>query len=281
MLARKVLHTLARNPAVIRRLATKAAGNRPLLTQVNANFALQIHRRHYGAVPSQEFMFRQFFDNRTYTYTYLLADPETKDAVLIDPVLELAERDASIVNDLGLNLIYAINTHVHADHVTGTGELKKRIKSCKSVIAEPKAKADVHIKHGDVIKFGSFQLECRSTPGHTDGCTTYVWHEKGMAFTGDALLIRGCGRTDFQQGNSKTLYESVHGQILSLPENFLLYPAHDYTGQTVTTVAEEKKYNPRLTKDINQFVKIMEDLKLPYPKEIERALPANMVCGVF
>jgi sulfur dioxygenase len=281
MLIEQVLRTVARNP-LIRGVATstKAASNRPLLSQVNANLPVQLYR-YYGAVPNKEFMFRQLFCNRTYTYTYLLADPKTKDAVLIDPVLELAERDASIVKDLGLNLIYAINTHVHADHVTGTGELKKRITSCKSVIAEPKAKADVHIKHGDIIKFGNFQLECRSTPGHTDGCTTYVWHEKGMAFTGDALLIRGCGRTDFQQGNSKTLYESVHGQILSLPENFLLYPAHDYTGQTVTTVAEEKKFNPRLTKDVNQFIKIMNDLKLPYPKEIDRALPANMVCGVF
>jgi len=276
MLARRALNTFARNPTLLKGLAAGKVAK----TQVSASLGLQFYR-HYGAVASNEFMFRQLFCNRTYTYTYLLADPDTKDAVLIDPVYELAERDASIVKDLGLKLIYAINTHVHADHVTGTGELKKRISTCKSVIAEPKAKADVHIKHGDIIQFGNFKLECRSTPGHTDGCTTYVWHEKGMAFTGDALLIRGCGRTDFQQGNSKTLYESVHGQILSLPENFLLYPAHDYTGQTVTTVAEEKKYNPRLTKDLNQFIKIMNDLKLPYPKEIDRALPANMVCGVF
>lgn len=233
-------------------------------------------------MPGQDYIFRQLFDNRTFTYTYLLADPITKDAIILDPVLELADRDTRIVNDLGLNLLYAVNTHVHADHVTGTGEIKKKIPKCQSVIAAvSEAKADVHIKHGDVIKFGKFHVECRSTPGHTNGCMTYVWHEKSMAFTGDALLIRGCGRTDFQQGNSETLYKSVHEQIFSLPAETLLYPAHDYTGQTVTTVEEEKKGNPRLTKALEEFKKIMDDLKLPYPKQIDRAVPANMVCGMF
>jgi sulfur dioxygenase len=164
--------------------------------------------------------------------------------------------------------------------VTGTGDLKKVFPKMKSVIAAiSKAKADVFIKHGDKLDFGKFSLECRATPGHTDGCMTYVWHQKGMAFTGDALLIRGCGRTDFQQGDSKLLYESVHSQILSLPPDTLLYPGHDYTGQTVSTVAEEKIHNKRLTKSVEEFTKIMNNLNLPYPREIDRALPANMVCG--
>ncbi|XP_067679859.1 persulfide dioxygenase ETHE1, mitochondrial-like [Haliotis asinina] len=230
----------------------------------------------------QDFIFRQLLDYKSFTYTYLLADTTTNEAVLIDPVIEMVERDCQIVKDLGLNLVYAVNTHVHADHITGTGEIKKRLPTCKSMIAEiSKAVADVKLKEGDLIKFGSHQLEVRSTPGHTDGCLTYVWQQQGMAFTGDAILVRGCGRTDFQQGNSGVLYDSVHNKIFSLPDNFRLYPAHDYTGQTMTTVAEERKYNPRLTKPKQQFIKIMEDLKLPYPKQIDRALPANMVCGVF
>lgn len=235
-----------------------------------------------STVPHKDFFFRQLFDNRTFTYTYLLADKETKEAVIIDPVYELAHRDASIIRELGFQLKYAVNTHVHADHVTGSGELKRIVEGVKSGIAEvSKAKADVKLNEGDILDMGKFQIECRSTPGHTDGCMTFVCHENHMAFTGDALLIRGCGRTDFQQGDSGKLYDAVHGKILSLPSHFLLYPAHDYTGQTVTTVEEEKKFNTRLTKPRTEFAKIMEELNLPYPKEIDRALPANMVCGVF
>jgi len=228
----------------------------------------------------KDYLFRQLFDNRTYTYTYILADTKTKEAVIIDPVLELVPRDAAVIEELGLKPLYGINTHVHADHVTGTGDLKKVFPNMKSVIAEvSKAKADLLVGQGDRIQFGKFNLECRNTPGHTDGCMTYVWHDKKMAFTGDALLIRGCGRTDFQQGNSERLYESVHNQIFSLPPETLLYPGHDYTGQTVSTVAEEKMHNRRLTKSKSEFAKIMNNLNLPYPKEIDRALPANMVCG--
>ncbi|KAK2191804.1 hypothetical protein NP493_45g05052 [Ridgeia piscesae] len=227
-------------------------------------------------------IFRQLFDNTTYTYTYLLADSESKEAVIIDPVIELVDRDLRIIKDFDLKLCYALNTHVHADHVTGSGRLKQSIPSCQSVIAAvSKAKASVHVKDGDVLKFGKFDLEIRATPGHTNGCLTFVLHECGLAFTGDALLIRGCGRTDFQQGSSETLYKSVHDKIFSLPEDFLLYPGHDYTGQTMTTVGEEKKLNKRLTKDLKSFTELMNNLKLPYPKKIDQALPANMVCGVF
>ncbi|XP_060067343.1 persulfide dioxygenase ETHE1, mitochondrial-like [Ylistrum balloti] len=230
----------------------------------------------------KDYIFRQLLDYKSFTYTYLLADPVTKEAILIDPVYELVDRDVNLVHALGLDLKFAINTHVHADHITGTGEIKKRIPSCKSVITEVSgASADIRSKDGSKVEFGNFSLEVVRTPGHTNGCCTYIWHEKGMAFTGDALLIRGCGRTDFQEGDSATLYESVHSKIFTLPSNFLLYPAHDYTGQTVTTVAEEKVLNPRLSKTKEQFVEIMANLKLPYPKQIDRALPANLVCGVF
>ncbi|CAG2211330.1 ETHE1 [Mytilus edulis] len=220
-------------------------------------------------------------DYKSFTYSYILGDPVTKEAIIIDPVIEMVERDARIIKDLGLELKYAVNTHVHADHVTGSGELKKKLPKCESMISNvSNAKADVKLSDGDKIDFGSFNLEVRSTPGHTNGCLTFVWHDKGMAFTGDAILVRGCGRTDFQEGNSETLYESVHKKIFSLPSNFRLFPAHDYTGQTVTTVAEEKTLNPRLTKSKTEFKNIMENLNLPYPKQIDKALPANMVCGL-
>ncbi|CAD5125093.1 DgyrCDS13334 [Dimorphilus gyrociliatus] len=191
------------------------------------------NKRFYGAASQGDHIFRQLFDIRTFTYTYLIADKTSKDAVLIDPVLEQTDRDESILKQLGLNLIYAINTHVHADHVTGSGELKKRFRNCQSVISKASnAKADIHLENLNSLPFGSTALEARNTPGHTNGCMTFVWHDGEMAFTGDALLIRGCGRTDFQEGNSETLYNSVHSQILSLPKNWLLYPGHDYTGNT-------------------------------------------------
>jgi len=230
--------------------------------------------------PQVDYTFRQLLDYRTFTYTYLLADTATGEAVIIDPVYEQAERDATLVKELGLNLIYGVNTHMHADHVTGTSRLKSHFPKCLSVIAEKSgAKADKHINDGDLIRFGKFALECRSTPGHTDGCMTYVWHEKNMAFTGDALLIRKCGRTDFQNGSPKLLYQSVHSRILSLPDHFLLYPGHDYSGQLVTSVAEEKKLNTRLTKPLDEFVNIMNNLNLPYPKFIDEAVPGNLVDG--
>lgn len=234
------------------------------------------------SVQAQDMLFRQLFDRESCTYTYLLADAITKDAVLIDPVIELAERDATLVKELGLNLKYVMNTHVHADHITGTGLLKKLVPGCKSLIAKVSGGiADVLVEDGDIVTFGNQKLEVRSTPGHTNGCSTYVSHAGKFAMTGDALLIRGCGRTDFQEGSAETLYQSVHSQILSLPNEFSLYPAHDYKGQTVTTVAEEKVYNPRLTKPLEEFVDIMNNLGLAYPKKIDISLPANKVCGLY
>ncbi|CAH3172420.1 unnamed protein product [Porites lobata] len=237
-------------------------------------------------------IFRQLFDLESYTYTYLLGCPKTRAAVIIDPVDTQAERDVRILKELDLKLIYAMNTHVHADHVTGTGILKS-LTGCKSVISKLSgAKADVFVHEGDTVDFGDQALDVRSTPGHTDGncwfshtlwwvlgCLTYVDHINRAAFTGDALLIRACGRTDFQQGERKTLYDSVTSKILSLPEDYLLYPAHDYHGMTVSTVAEELRHNPRLTKSKEEFVEIMKSLGLTKPKKMDEAVPLNIMCG--
>lgn len=238
---------------------------------------------------SSKLLFRQLFEKESSTYTYLLADlthPD-KPALLVDPVDKTVERDISLVEELGLKLIYAINTHVHADHVTGTGLLKNKVDGVKSIISKSSnSKADLFVDHGDKIQIGNLFLEVRATPGHTLGCVTYVTGDgpdqpqPRMAFTGDALLIRGCGRTDFQGGSSSQLYKSVHSQIFSLPENTLVYPAHDYKGFTVSTVGEEMLYNPRLTKDEETFENIMQNLKLSYPKMMDVAVPANMVCGL-
>ncbi|XWS10814.1 hypothetical protein CRYUN_Cryun38cG0030200 [Craigia yunnanensis] len=238
---------------------------------------------------SPKLLFRQLFEKESSTYTYLLADfsHHDKPALLIDPVDKTVDRDLSLVKELGLKLIYAMNTHVHADHVTGTGLIKGKVPGVKSVISKASgSKADVFVEPGDKICFGNLFLEVRATPGHTLGCVTYVTGDgpdqpqPRMAFTGDALLIRGCGRTDFQGGSSQQLYKSVHSQIFTLPRETLLYPGHDYKGFTVTKVGEEMLYNPRLTKAEETFKSIMENLNLPYTKMIDVAVPANMVCGL-
>ncbi|XP_051225326.1 persulfide dioxygenase ETHE1 homolog, mitochondrial [Lolium perenne] len=242
-----------------------------------------------GASADRRLLFRQLFEKESSTYTYLLADiadPE-KPAVLIDPVDRTVDRDLNLIKELGLKLIYAMNTHVHADHITGTGLIKTKLPGAKSVISKASgAKADRSVEHGEKIYFGNLFLEVRATPGHTAGCVTYVTGDSDdqpsprMAFTGDALIIRGCGRTDFQGGSSDELYQSVHSQIFTLPKDTLLYPAHDYKGFTVTTVEEEAAYNARLTKDKETFKTIMENLNLSYPKMIDVAVPANLVCGI-
>lgn len=251
------------------------------------NFSSQM-----GSSPSSsssKLLFRQLFEKESSTYTYLLADISHPDkpALLIDPVDKTVDRDLNLIGELGLKLVYAMNTHVHADHITGTGLIKSKFPGAKSVISRASgSKADVLIEPGDRISFGDLFLEVRATPGHTSGCVTYVTGDEPdqphprMAFTGDTLLIRGCGRTDFQGGSSKQLYESVHSQIFTLPKDTLIYPAHDYKGFSVSTVGEEMAYNPRLTKDLEEFKKIMENLNLPYPKMMDKAVPANLVCGL-
>ena len=244
------------------------------------------HRPRFAARPPRAakhsapaMLFRQLFDGESSTYTYLLADGG--EGVLIDPVLEHVERDVEIAKDLGVNLKVLLNTHCHADHITGTGKMKKLLPGAKSAIAEASgATADIKLNEGDKIHFGSRHIAVRSTPGHTDGCVTFVLDDESMCFTGDAVLIRGCGRTDFQQGDAGKLYDSVHAKVFSLPDSTLVYPAHDYKGRTCSSVGEEKRLNARLTKSRDEFIKIMEELGLPYPKKIDVAVPANMVCGV-
>lgn len=226
-------------------------------------------------------IFRQLFDTTSSTYTYLLADSKNREAILIDPVIDQVKRDWHLVQDLNLTLKYAVNTHMHADHITGTGELKK-LSGCKSIISEASgAKADIYVKENDVIHFGEHKIKVLATPGHTNGCVTYYLSEESMAFTGDTLLIRGCGRTDFQEGNAASLYNNVHQKIFTMPDETKLYPAHDYKGMMSTTVDEEKRLNPRLTKSLDDFINIMDNLNLSYPKMIDKALPANKVCGLY
>ncbi|XP_062469240.1 persulfide dioxygenase ETHE1, mitochondrial [Pezoporus occidentalis] len=174
----------------------------------------------------------------------------------------------------------AVNTHCHADHVTGSGALRAAL-GCRSAISrESGASADVLLRDGDELRFGAFALQARASPGHTAGCLTLVLDDESMAFTGDALLIRGCGRTDFQQGCARTLYRSVHEKIFTLPDECLVYPAHDYNGHTVSTVGEERRLNPRLTLSPDAFVALMEGLQLPRPRRMDEAIPANLRCGI-
>jgi len=229
-------------------------------------------------------LFRQLFDPETSTYTYLLADRATREAVLIDSVREQFERDSTLMRELDLKLLYTLETHVHADHVTGSGKLRAELGSAVVVSAAGGvSNADIELVDGDTLSFGSHTLEARATPGHTSGCMTFVLHEEGMAFTGDTLLIRGCGRTDFQEGSARTLYASVQNRILSLAPDTLLYPGHDYKGRTVTSVAEEQLFNARLGsgKSEEDFVTIMDGLKLAYPKKIDEAVPANLESGLL
>ncbi|MGD2141202.1 MAG: rhodanese-like domain-containing protein [Burkholderiales bacterium] len=227
-------------------------------------------------------IFRQLIDPQSSTYTYLLGDAKSGEAVLIDTVFEQVKRDAALITELGLKLVATLDTHVHADHVTGSWMLKRQFDSLIMVAKSSGALgADRYVSDGDTIGFGERYLTVRATPGHTDGCLTFVLDDESKAFTGDCLLIRGCGRTDFQQGNSQQLYRSVHTQIFTLPAQCLLYPGHDYRGLTVTSVGEERKFNPRLGGEIGEadFAGYMDNLNLAHPKQIARAVPANMRCG--
>ncbi len=227
-------------------------------------------------------VFRQLFDQESSTYTYLLGDSGSGAAVLIDPVFEQVRRDTALLRELGLQLVAVADTHCHADHVTSAWLLKQRTGAEILISAAAGVEgADRYLRHGDRIPFGKRYLEVRETPGHTDGCLTYVLDDESMAFTGDALLIRGCGRTDFQQGDAGRLYRSIHTQIFSLPDTTRLYPGHDYNGLTATSVAEEKRFNPRCGGQISErdFVGYMSNLGLAHPKKIDIAVPANLHCG--
>ena len=227
-------------------------------------------------------LFRQLFDPQSSTYTYLLADMEAKEAILIDPVYEQARRDGALLSELGLKLLFTVETHVHADHVTGGWLLRHSAGSKFALSGDGGAEGvDRPLSHGDRIEFGSRYLTVRATPGHTAGCMTFVLDTEEMAFTGDCLLIRGCGRTDFQGGDAGEMYQSIHTQIFTLPEHCLLYPGHDYRGLMVTSVEEEKAFNPRLGGQLSQsdFVGFMDNLGLDHPKKMDIAVPANLNCG--
>lgn len=230
--------------------------------------------------PASKLFFRQFFDTESSTYTYLLADPTTSEAVLIDPVLERTKIYLQVITDLELKLRYILETHVHADHVTAAKEVREATGAKLGIgAAYAISCADVQINDGDEIRFGSYTIRALSTPGHTNGCTSYF--VDGMVFTGDAILIRATGRTDFQSGSPATLYESIHQKIFTLSDDTIIYPAHDYNGCTSTTVFEEKLYNPRIggAKSKEAFVAIMNGLNLKDPLKIDIAVPANMRCG--
>ncbi|MDH4189763.1 MAG: MBL fold metallo-hydrolase [Betaproteobacteria bacterium] len=227
-------------------------------------------------------VFRQLFDPPSSTYSYLLGHRAKGEAILIDPVFEQSARDAALLRELGLTLVATLDTHVHADHVTGAWLLKKRLGAKIAVSAASGAEgADLRLADGERVRFGGRHVTALATPGHTDGCMSFVLDDESMAFTGDALLIRGCGRTDFQQGSAHRLFLSIKTRLFTLPDDCLLWPGHDYRGLTATSVAEEKAYNPRLGGDISEtdFAGYMSHLGLPHPKLIAVAVPANLVCG--
>jgi sulfur dioxygenase len=229
-------------------------------------------------------IFKQVFDRETWTFTYILADAETRQALIIDPVMAQIERDLALLSELDLDLLYSLDTHVHADHITAAGMLRTRT-GAKCAVGEggQVIGADLNVSTGDQVPFGRYRIDVRETPGHTPGCVTYLLHEPEhtLAFTGDALLVRGCGRTDFQNGSAQQLYRSVHEQIFTLPDDTVIYPGHDYNGYTASTVGEEKAYNPRLRLGIGEsdFIQIMANLDLAPPKNIDEAVPANQQCG--
>ena len=227
-------------------------------------------------------LFRQLFDQQSSTYSYLLADHATREAVLIDPVFEQVPREVALIRELGLTLLCTLETHVHADHVTGAWLLREALGSRIVLAAAGGASgADRELRHGDLVRFGGRSLEARATPGHTNGCMSYVLDDHGMAFTGDALLIRGCGRTDFQEGSARLLYRSIHEQIFTLPDECMVYPGHDYGGSTASSVGEERRFNPRLGGAIREedFAGYMDNLGLAHPKLMDKAVPANKLCG--
>jgi sulfur dioxygenase len=229
-----------------------------------------------------QLIFRQLQDPTSSTYTYLLGDPETRSAVLIDPVFEQAQRDAALIGELGLELEHTLDTHLHADHITAAWRLKLMLGSRIAIAAAAGTTgADLELEPGDRLGFGKRWLEARATPGHTSGCMSFVLDDQSMVFTGDALLIRGAGRTDFQQGDAKTLFRSVTSQLFTLPDDCVVYPAHDYSGQTASSIYEEKRFNPRLggDRDENDFEGYMKNLGLAHPKRMDEAVPANAVCG--
>jgi glyoxylase-like metal-dependent hydrolase (beta-lactamase superfamily II) len=229
-------------------------------------------------------LFRQLFEPQSCAYTYLIACEQTREAALIDPVLETVERDLNLLHGLRLTLSCTIETHIHADHVTGASRLRERT-GCKCAMPERSGAShvDLAVREGEPVRVGTIDIMPLFSPGHTDDHHIYFVDADGTArvFTGDALLIDGCGRTDFQNGDAATLYRSVHEKIFALPDETLVYPGHDYQQRHVSSVAQERERNPRLGggKSVDEFVAIMAALNLPRPKRMDVAVPANRECG--
>lgn len=225
-------------------------------------------------------MFKQMFDEASSTLTYFLLDEVSREAVIIDPVDSHVDEYITLINTLNYELKYSLETHVHADHITGSGLLRQRL-GIKTGVSEQcgAVTADLQLKNGDVLSFGSQKILVLATPGHTVGSLSFLWNDR--IFTGDALLINACGRTDFQGGDAGALFDSINSKIFSLADETLVYPAHDYNGRRVSCVAQEKAINSRLAgKSRNQFIELMNGLNLPKPKMMDLAVPANRICGV-
>ena len=225
-------------------------------------------------------IFRQLFDSVSGTYTYLLASRAGGEALIIDPVLEKADRYCQLLRELDLKLVKAVDTHLHADHVTGLGELRDRT-HCVTIMGE-QTQADVvamRVSDGDKVTIEGVSLDVMYTPGHTDDSYSFLMGDR--VFTGDTLLIRGTGRTDFQNGSARAQYDSIFNRLLKLPDETLMFPAHDYKGDTVSTIGEEKRFNPRLqVHSAEEYIQLMANLKLPNPKMMDVAIPANMHVGL-
>lgn len=225
-------------------------------------------------------IFRQLFESNSSTYTYIIADPASKKALLIDSVRETFERDLQFISELGLQLEYVFDTHVHADHVTAASMIREKTKAKTGISENSEVDcADLMLQDGQSCFIGELELKVIATPGHTNSCMSF--YIKDRVFTGDTLLIRGCGRTDFQQGSSEKLFTSVREKLFSLPDETLVYPAHNYQGLTCSSIKEEKEHNPRLglQKTKEEFIQIMSDLRLANPKMMDVAVPLNLQCG--
>lgn len=227
---------------------------------------------------------RQLFDHDTWTYTYLLADPASRDAVIIDPVVEKMPLYQQLMKELGLKLKYGIDTHVHADHVTALGALRETF-GARSIhgYGSTATGIDRFVKDGETVDFGGLSLTALATPGHTDDSFSYLFTgaETPMVFTGDTLFIRGTGRTDFQNGDAGQQYDSIHEKLLTLPDDTIVYPGHDYRGMTESRIGEERRFNPRLqVANKAEYIELMGNLKLADPKFMDVAVPANLAAGV-
>jgi sulfur dioxygenase len=224
-------------------------------------------------------IFKQVFDKKSSTFTYLIASSEGREALIIDPVIENVDNYIQLLNELDLKLVKVIDTHIHADHVTGASKLKDKTK-CLTIMGDhtPADSVEIKVKDGELIKLDQLQLRAIYTPGHTSDSFSFLMNN--YLFSGDTLLINGTGRTDFQNGNPKDAYDSIFNKLLKLPDETLLYPAHDYKGENVSTIGKEKKLNPRLqVENVNQYIEIMNNLNLQKPVSLDFNISSNLKLG--